>query len=88
MTTPATSGEHGAACAELRRRLSEFVDRELPEAVCQAFRDHAAACPACEALCAGVATVIALCRELPRAPVPEDARRRLRAALDAAGGRA
>lgn len=35
-------------CAELERRLFEFLDQELPEQVCAAARAHLAHCPPCE----------------------------------------
>ncbi len=85
---PKTSADHHAGgmtmtCRELFERLSEYVDGELPEAVCQEIRQHMQGCDPCVAFANTLRKTADLCRRLPEQPLPPEVAANLHAFLAA-----
>jgi anti-sigma factor RsiW len=78
----AARGETSRDCRALFARLSEYLDGELPGPLCEEIRAHLEDCPACEQFCETLRRAVALCRELPAVPLPDDLRLELRVLLD------
>jgi anti-sigma factor (TIGR02949 family) len=74
------------SCDELLRRLTEFTDGALPEALCDELRRHLAECDPCSELSVDLVSLARLCRECPPPRMPPDLRRRLAARLGGADG--
>ncbi len=68
-------------CQELFARLSEFLDGELTEEICQEIQAHMEGCEPCQALSRTLQRTVELCRQLPSRPLPEETRRALWALL-------
>jgi anti-sigma factor RsiW len=62
------------ACLELFEKLSEYLDDELDEQICQQIEAHASNCVACKACLETLRQTIALCRAMKQneKPVPEN----------------
>lgn len=56
-------------CLNILRRLSAYLDEDLPTNVCDEIRRHLGACPNCETFVASLRQTIALCRYAPPAPL-------------------
>jgi anti-sigma factor RsiW len=69
------------------RRLSDYLDGDLPPRACKEIRAHVATCTDCAALCNTLRITRDLCRKLPSEPVPPDIRRALRDVVRAHQGR-
>lgn len=73
-----------------RRRVAlllDYLDRELPASARKAMARHRASCRSCAALLAGLERTVRVLRALKRGgAAPDDARRRLRAALKSTAG--
>jgi anti-sigma factor RsiW len=63
-------------------RLSEYLDGELPDTLCEELSRHLEGCTPCEAFMRTLRMTVDLCRTLPPAPLPEHLRRELRALVD------
>ncbi|MBI2563655.1 MAG: zf-HC2 domain-containing protein [candidate division NC10 bacterium] len=74
---------HGMSmtCRELFERLSEYVDGELSQAICEEIRHHMEGCDPCVAFARTLKTTAELCRRLPSQPIPPEVAADLRAAL-------
>jgi hypothetical protein len=59
-------------CRELFERLSEFVDGELPEGICEEIRTHMDGCDPCVNFTKTLKTTADLCRRLPSKPIPPE----------------
>jgi anti-sigma factor RsiW len=81
------SSKQGAACRNLRDRITAYVDGDLAAVDCRRIERHCRECPECAAFVEGLRRTIGLCREAGRAPLPEavraSARARVRQLLDA-----
>ncbi len=75
-------------CKEVFALLSQYLDRELPDDICQEIDSHIADCPPCIQFVESLKKSIELCRECAPAeepsPLPEPARARLQAAYEKA----
>ena len=49
-------------CLDILRRLSAYIDDELPSAICAELRRHLGACPNCEVFVASLRNTVTLCR--------------------------
>jgi anti-sigma factor RsiW len=57
---------HGKGrCLRILRALSDFIDDELSEDICQEIRRHLGACPNCEDFMASLRQTVSLCRHIP-----------------------
>jgi anti-sigma factor RsiW len=72
-------------CDDLLRRLTDFGDGALPEALCEELREHTRGCGSCADLQADLAALARLCHECPPPRLPEDVRRRLEERLGSGG---
>ena len=68
-------------CDDLLRRLAEFAEGTLDEAVCVEIRLHLQDCDPCAELQRDLETLARLCQCLPPPRMPEDLRARLAARL-------
>ncbi len=75
------SHEMSMTCRELFERLSEYVDGELSQEICEEIRRHMEGCDPCVAFAKTLKTTADLCRRLPSHPIPPDVAADLRAAL-------
>lgn len=60
------------------RRLSEYLDDELPGSLCREIRRHLGACPRCEIFLKSLRQTVELCRRSPTRPLSASARASLR----------
>ncbi len=49
-------------CMDILRKLSAFIDDELPSDICDELRRHLGACPNCEVFIASLRSTVTLCR--------------------------
>ena len=68
-------------CRELFARLSEYVDGELSQEICEQIRRHLADCEPCVNFAHTLRTTAELCRRLPSRPIPPDVAAELRVVL-------
>jgi len=59
-------------CRELFERLSEYVDRELSQELCEEIRQHMDGCNPCVNFAKTLRTTADLCRRLPSQPIPSE----------------
>ena len=64
-------------CRHLKAQLSEFVDGELDDAVCQEIQRHLASCDNCRVMVDTLRKTIVLYRDEPVQAVPHDVHERL-----------
>jgi anti-sigma factor (TIGR02949 family) len=57
-------------CRELFERLSEYVDGELSQELCEEIRKHLDGCDPCVNFAKTLKTTAELCRRLPSQPIP------------------
>jgi len=68
-------------CRELFARLSEYVDGELSQEICQDIQRHLAACDPCAAVANTLRATAELCRRLPAPSLPSELADELRVLL-------
>ena len=68
-------------CRELFERLSEYVDGELPQEICEEIRHHIVGCEPCESFAKTLKKTADLCHRLPSKSIPPDVAADLRAFL-------
>jgi anti-sigma factor RsiW len=68
-------------CRELFERLSEYVDGELSQEICEEVRKHMEGCDPCVNFAKTLKTTAEMCRRLPSKPIPPDVAADLRAFL-------
>lgn len=68
-------------CRELFERLSEYVDGELSQELCEEIRHHMDGCDPCVNFAKTLKTTAELCRRLPSRPIPADVAAELRSLL-------
>jgi anti-sigma factor (TIGR02949 family) len=59
-------------CRELFERLSEYVDGELSQELCEEIRKHMDGCDPCVNFAKTLKATADLCRRLPSQPIPSD----------------
>ncbi len=74
---------HGMSmtCRELFERLSEYVDGELSQEICQEIQRHMEGCDPCIAFAKTLKKTADLCRRLPSQPIPSEVAADLQALL-------
>ena len=75
--------EMSMTCRELFERLSEFVDGELSQEICEEIRRHMQGCDPCVAFAKTLKTTAEMCRRLPSRPIPPEVAADLRTLLAA-----
>jgi anti-sigma factor RsiW len=76
--TPASAHSHDHAhgmsmsCRELFERLSEYVDGELSQEICQEIQRHMEGCTPCVAFAKTLKKTAEMCHRLPSKPIPPD----------------
>jgi hypothetical protein len=68
-------------CDDLRRRLTEYSERALPEELCREVEQHLASCASCADVEHDLVDLARLCRECPQPRLPESLRKRLESML-------
>lgn len=81
--TSRSAHNHGMSmtCRELFERLSEYVDGELSQEICEEVRRHMEGCEPCVAFAKTLKKTAELCRRLPSQPIPLEVAAGLRAVL-------
>jgi anti-sigma factor (TIGR02949 family) len=70
----------GRSCREMLERLSEYLDGELPDDLCERIEGHMKDCTPCSGFLESLRRTIGLIRESGPGDLPEDLRRELLAA--------
>ncbi len=73
---------HSKACEALKAQLSEFIDGELDDAMCQEIEQHMASCDNCRVVVDTLRKTILLYRDTPVETVPPEVHERLVKVLD------
>ena len=73
-------------CRELFARLSEYVDGELSQDICEHIRRHLVDCAPCVNFAQTLKKTAELCRRLPSRPIPPDVAAELRVFLSSQCG--
>jgi hypothetical protein len=84
---PLLPGQSRAACLKALRRLSAFLDEDLPFDICKEIRHHLKACPNCELFLASLKQTISLCRHSRYERLAPAVKARLRAEIFKAAAR-
>lgn len=71
-------GHSKAQCLKVLRRLSAYLDHELPISVCREIRKHIGACPNCEDFVTSLRQTVRLCRHANTSPMSAMAKARIR----------
>ena len=81
--TPGSHHSHGMSmtCRELFERLSEYVDGDLSQEICEEIRRHMDGCEPCVAFAKTLKKTAELCRRLPSKPIPPEVAADLRSVL-------
>jgi anti-sigma factor RsiW len=69
-------------CADVLRRISDYLDQDLDPEICRAIEEHCARCPGCARLAEGLRSTIGLCRAASERPLPPDVKARARASIE------
>lgn len=69
---PAHGHGMSMSCRELFERLSEYVDGELSQEICQEIQRHMEGCAPCVAFAKTLKKTAEMCRRLPSKPIPPD----------------
>lgn len=75
------AGHGKAQCLKVFRRLSGYLDGELPGNICREIRKHLGDCTRCEEFLESLRETIALCRKYRARALPPAARARLKLAI-------
>lgn len=75
------SHEMSMTCRELFERLSEYVDGELSQEICEEIRRHMEGCEPCVAFTKTLKKTAEMCRRLPSKPIPPEVAADLRTLL-------
>jgi anti-sigma factor RsiW len=81
------AGHSKAHCLKIFRRLSLYLDSELPDNACEEIRKHLKGCDNCEVFLASFKRTVTLCRKYPTKPLSPTAKGAIRAAVLKAAGR-
>lgn len=80
-------GHSKAQCLKIFRRLSLYLDGELPDNACEEIRRHLYGCDNCEVFLASFKRTVILCRKYQAKPLSRGAKGAIRAAVLQAAGR-
>ncbi|MCX5643035.1 MAG: zf-HC2 domain-containing protein [Candidatus Omnitrophica bacterium] len=69
-------------CRRYRISLSAYLENELDETLSRLLEEHLIDCPECAAVLETFRKTIALCRELPLFPVPDELHSRIMQLLE------
>lgn len=76
---PARPHRHGKGrCVAILRKLSAYIDDELPGTLCNELRKHLGACPNCEEFVTSLRQTVALCKHQPAPALSAAERARMR----------
>ncbi|HSN04205.1 MAG TPA: zf-HC2 domain-containing protein [Nitrospira sp.] len=76
---PARPHRHGKGrCVAVLRKLSAYIDDELPGTLCAELRKHLGGCPNCEEFVASLRQTVTLCRHQPTPSLSATERARMR----------
>ena len=76
---PARASSHGKGrCVAILRKLSAYIDDELPGTLCAELRKHLGGCPNCEEFVVSLRQTVALCRHQPPPVLSSTERARMR----------
>jgi len=81
------AGHSKAHCLKIFRRLSLYLDGELPDNACEEIRKHLHGCDNCEVFLASFKRTVTLCRKHLAKPLSPTAKGAIRAAVLQAAGR-
>ena len=81
------AGHSKARCLKIFRRLSLYLDGELPDNVCGEIRKHLHGCDDCEVFLASFKRTVALCRKYPAKPLSRGSKDAILSAVLKAAGR-
>ena len=81
------AGHSKAHCLKIFRRLSLYLDGELPDNACEEIRKHLHGCDNCEVFLASFKRAVTLCRRYPAKPLPPATKNAIRAAVLKAASR-
>jgi len=70
-----------AHCLKIFRRLSLYLDGELPDNACEEIRKHLHGCDNCEVFLASFKRTVTLCRKYPSKPLSLAAKEAIRSAV-------
>ncbi|MCC6141722.1 MAG: zf-HC2 domain-containing protein [Nitrospira sp.] len=65
-------------CVAVLKKLSAYIDDELPGALCDELRKHLGDCPNCEEFVLSLRQTVALCRHRPALALSQAERARMR----------
>ena len=75
------AGHSKAQCLKIFRRLSLYLDGELPDNACEEIRKHLHGCDNCEVVLASFKRTVTLCRKSPAKTLSPTAKGAIRAAV-------
>lgn len=76
---PAHTHRHGKGrCVAILKKLSAYIDDELPGTLCHELRKHLGACPNCEEFVASLSQTVDLCKHQPAPTLSASERARMR----------
>lgn len=76
---PTSPHHHGKGrCVAILKKLSAYIDDELPGTLCDELRKHLGACPNCEEFVASLRQTVALCQHQPAPTLSQAERARMR----------
>ncbi|ULA62699.1 MAG: zf-HC2 domain-containing protein [Nitrospira sp.] len=78
---PTRARRHGHGkerCVAVLKKLSAYIDDELPGALCDELRKHLGDCPNCEEFVLSLRHTVALCRHRPAPALSQAERARMR----------
>jgi len=79
---PARSHRHRKGrCVAILRKLSAYIDDELPGTLCNELRKHLGTCPNCEEFIASLRHTVDLCKHQPAPALSAAERARMREAI-------
>ncbi len=73
---------HSDDCRALKDQLSEFIDGELDDALCEEIKKHMESCDNCRVMVDTLRKTVILYRDAPQETVPPDVHSRLVKVLD------
>lgn len=69
-------------CRRLFEKLSEYIDQELDQSVCEVIERHMQQCEPCQACLSSLKQTVALCRKMKVSAIPDDFSQRLRQMME------
>ena len=69
-------------CMDIFARLSEYLDGELPEDICERIEGHMGGCPPCQEFLKSLERTVRLVETMAAPAMPEELRRAVREAWE------